>query len=90
MAACRGDRDDHCCYLFGVVCPFLEESADPAATGGRRWWCALRRRLGSWEAVRRHPDYLVHVAPVMLAMGAGDCADWPPPGVTCGTCGVKG
>jgi hypothetical protein len=51
---CLGrNLDDHCCYLKGKVCQFLEENTEP----GFRWSCGLRRELGSWDAVLADPRY---------------------------------
>lgn len=41
-----GVHGDHCCYIEGVACEFLEENI-----GGRRYSCRLRRVMGSWQAV---------------------------------------
>ena len=50
MTVCTGTgtkSGNHCCYLRGKVCVFLE--VDTVA--GRRFSCGLRRELGSWQAV---------------------------------------
>ena len=45
--------DDHCCYVNGAVCPFLEENSER----GQRWSCQLRRETGSWSAAVADPRY---------------------------------
>lgn len=50
----RGAADgNHCCYVAGQRCRFLEENTVP----GRRWVCGLRREFGSWDAVNASDDY---------------------------------
>ena len=44
---------DHCCYIAGHLCPFLEENTER----GQRWSCQLRRETGSWEAAIADPRY---------------------------------
>ena len=85
---CAGTAQDHCCFVAGDVCPHLEEHTVP----GRLWSCGLRRELGSWEAVHADPRYLADVKPHIEAspLGSMDCGDWPPPGVTCPSCGASG
>ncbi len=36
---------NHCCYIAGKPCPFLERSSEP----GQMWSCQLRRENGSWD-----------------------------------------
>ena len=45
--------DDHCCYVKGKPCPFLEENSEP----DHRWSCQLRRETGSWDAAIADPRY---------------------------------
>ncbi len=52
-AACNGNAADHCCYLDGVVCDYLEENTVP----GRRWACGLLVRFGSWQAMSASAEY---------------------------------
>ena len=81
---CTGNSNDHCCYLNGKVCNYLEEYSMP----GRRWACGLYRQYGSWVAVYNHPGYILTVKPALEAMGITvDCGDWPPSGQECATCG---
>lgn len=44
---------DHCCYIDGKPCPFLEENTEP----GQHWSCHLRRETGSWEKAIADPRY---------------------------------
>jgi hypothetical protein len=44
---------DHCCYVDGRPCKFLEENTER----GLRWSCQLRRETGSWEAAVTDPRY---------------------------------
>ncbi len=44
---------DHCCYIDGKPCPFLEHNAEP----GMKWSCQLRRETGSWAAAVADPRY---------------------------------
>lgn len=82
---CFGNGDDHCCYVAGKACPFLEENTVP----GRRWACGLRRELGDWDLVISDVRYKLNVAP---HFGAMNCRDWPDgKGVNsahCEQCGV--
>lgn len=72
---------DHCCYVEGRVCEFLEENSEP----GFRWSCGLRRELGSWDAVLADPRY----APIKAAFApyGYDCKTWPTK--PCKTCGAN-
>lgn len=38
---------DHCCYIAGRACPFLEENTEK----DYKWSCQLRRENDSWDAV---------------------------------------
>lgn len=67
---CLGNRNDHCCYVNGKACPFLEENT----VEGRRWACGLRRELGDWSLVIADPRYIEHVDPYF---GEMNCRDWP-------------
>jgi hypothetical protein len=84
VGLCSGLTVEHCCWVAGQVCRFLEVDTMP----DRHWVCGLHRRLGSWEAVHNDPDYLEHVKPAWEGTSITDCGDWPAPGTTCGTCGV--
>jgi len=77
---CNGNRDDHCCYVNGNACRFLEMDTVP----DRKWVCGLRRELGDWDLVIEDQRYLEHVAPVF---GEMNCRDWPDgEGVNHGVC----
>lgn len=52
-ATCHGNGSEHCCWVGGAVCEYLEEHTVP----GRRWACGLLRRGGSWAAMRTLPEY---------------------------------
>lgn len=76
---CHGNGVDHCCYLQGNVCPFLEENTIP----GRRWVCGLLRELGSWDAVHADPRYIETVDSVFAGIVdehgnrlIQSCGDW--------------
>ena len=43
----------HCCYVNGVVCPFLERGTE----AGQDLSCQLRRETGSWDAAIADPRY---------------------------------
>jgi hypothetical protein len=77
--ACTGNGSEHCCYVEGKVCTFLEEGTVP----GRRWACGLLRECGSWEAVHADARY----APIQAAwdkVGIESCGAWmPKPGQCC-------
>lgn len=71
--SCHGNNDDHCCYLGGEVCPFLEENT----VKGRRWACGLFRKAKSWDKVYRTRGYRTKVKPKLIALQIVDCGDWP-------------
>jgi len=84
MTVCDGNGKDHCCYIDGNVCRYMETDI-----GGRKYSCRLRRELGSWAAVHNHDGYKRHVKPVLDRDGVG-CGDWPPKGRRCAECGATG
>jgi len=88
---CMGRKaDGHCCWIGGLVCPFLGVD-EAAGDEGRYWFCTLRRELGSWNAVYADGRYLAFVQPALRASGIEqDCGDWPPAGTMCHTCGAHG
>lgn len=45
--------EDHCCYVNGAPCKFLEENTEP----NMRWSCGLRRETGSWAKAILDPRY---------------------------------
>jgi hypothetical protein len=80
---CTGNSKDHCCYVNGKPCRFLEENT----VEGRHWACGLRRELGDWDTVQADDRYKTHVEPHWI--DGLDCKTWPNPalGQTCSTCG---
>lgn len=81
---CAGNANDHCCYIAGKPCKYVEENT----VKGRRWACGLRRELGDWDLVLEDPRYKKDVAPVLAQWGY-NCRDWPDshPGMKCSDCG---
>lgn len=69
---CHGNGSDHCCYVGGRTCLFLEVGT----VEGRIWVCGLRRELGSWNAVHADPRYQAEVRPVWEQAGVADCGDF--------------
>lgn len=70
---CHGNGDNHCCYVAGAVCDYLEENSIP----GRRWTCGLLRELGSWDQVHADPRY----QPIQAEwdkVGIESCGAWGP------------
>jgi len=89
---CLGrNLDDHCCWLNGKQCQFLEENTQE----GYRWSCGLRRELGSWDAVLADKRYQETVDPefVKRAERLGtpkiNCRDYPSDPDRCGYCGAN-
>ena len=83
---CLGrNNDDHCCYVAGKVCEFLEENTEP----NFRWSCGLRRELGTWQKVTNDPRYLDGPGAHFSTKGMS-CGDWPDAskGQSCGGCGA--
>lgn len=84
-STCLGrNLDEHCCWIAGKVCEFLEENTEK----GFRWSCGLRRELGSWDAVITDPRYLDGPAKESTTPNM-NCRDWPSPsaGGPCKLCG---
>jgi hypothetical protein len=72
---CDGAGDangDHCCWLEGVECPFLERDT----IEGRHYACGLRRELGSWDRVHADARYLTVVRPIWDRCGVVDCGQF--------------
>lgn len=88
MPLCTGNTTDHCCYLNGTPCFYIEENT----VEGRRWACGLFRELGNWDAVHADERYVTKIQPVweITPLAGYKCGEWPNPGRTCGECGVKG
>ncbi len=83
---CLGrNLEEHCCWVDGKVCPFLEESTEPEF----RWSCGLRRETGSLDAVLVDSRYKREVQPKFRAKGM-NCRDWPKigHGGPCKLCGA--
>ena len=85
---CFGNRDDHCCWVAGKPCQYLEEDT----VEGRRWACGLMVELGDWEKVIASDRYKKNVAPIFEPLGM-NCRDWPDGDAansgTCVECGVN-
>ena len=69
--------DQHCCWINGKVCKYLEENTEP----GFRWTCGLRKELGSWGAVLADPRYLALDLPEGI-----NCRDYPDKNNPCKYC----
>ena len=86
---CLGrNLEDHCCYLKGKPCAFLEENTEDV-----RWSCGLRRELGSWDAVLKDPRYKKVLGPYFKYYEKrtgvkSSCAEWPE-GIGCSSCGAS-
>jgi hypothetical protein len=82
---CHGNVPEHCCWIEGEVCQFLEEDTVP----GRHWVCGLRRELGDWALVHADPRYQP-IHEVWARLGTSDCGDFrgaiQPDGSTVGQC----
>jgi hypothetical protein len=82
---CMATAEDHCCWIGGV-CDYFNPTPRADAEGH----CTLRYEAGSWTEVYadvRYSEVRVKLDKVEVEV---DCGDWPPSGVTCGTCGVTG
>lgn len=88
MSNCTGNGEDHCCWIDGMVCIYLEEYTVP----DRHWACGLLRKYGSWEAMYHSPEYkmIMAVAPASIGGRNYRCGDWPYFGQSCNVCGVTG
>jgi hypothetical protein len=82
---CLGNTEDHCCYLAGVPCKYLEENT----VEGRRWACGLRREYGNWDDAIASDRYQKDIEPHFGPKGV-NCKDWPEANKAyCGECGVQ-
>lgn len=70
--ACTGNHTDHCCYINGQVCRFLEKNTVP----GRVFACGLMRKLGNWDAVLDSREYQEHIEPHFGPKGI-NCREYP-------------
>lgn len=77
---CKDYGDDHCCWINGKVCSYLEEHT----VEGRRWACGLFRKLGSWEKVYETEEYKRDIKPLMDRIGC-QCGEYPGDGI-CAVC----
>ena len=85
--ACSGNHTEHCCWIAGEPCVFLEENT----VENRHWVCGLRRELGSWDTVHEDPRYIDLIRPTFEHLAPEyNCGDWPPPGFRCESCGEVG
>jgi len=79
---CKGrNLDEHCCWVAGKVCEFLEENTEE----GFRWSCGLRRELGSWDTVLTDPRY--QPLKIHFERNGYNCKTWS--SERCGLCGNK-
>lgn len=76
---CHGNGIDHCCYVNGAVCQYLETDTIP----GRHWVCGLRRSLGSWLLVHLDLGYIANIKSVWDLKEVTDCGDWRIEGQCC-------
>ena len=85
MAVCNGNNKDHCCWIAGKPCAYLEEKT----VKGRRWVCGLRRKYRSWDKAIASEEYQTVIEPHFGPQGV-NCKDWPDltKGQFCGECGV--
>ena len=82
---CQGNLNDHCCWINGKVCPFLEENT----VQERRWACGLYRELGSWNSVHSDSRYLEHIRPMFEKWRPDrNCGEWLYENEMCNTCGI--
>ena len=82
---CAGNSEDHCCYLDGKPCKYIEKDT----VEGRKWACGLRRELGDWDLVLVSEEYKKDVEPHFEPQGI-NCRDWPEANAAyCGECGVQ-
>lgn len=88
MSKC-GKTEEHCCWLFGEVCQYLERNPEGSEY---IWSCGLRKMANSWDEVYEMDQYKMNVKPKIEQMGYPDigCGDWPPAGKKCNDCGEVG
>jgi hypothetical protein len=82
---CRDTGAEHCCWIDGKVCTYLEEHT----VADRRWVCGLFRIHGAWSRVYQTAGYIRDVKPTMDRLGVG-CGEWPAENVTCAACDLTG
>lgn len=76
---CHGNGEEHCCWVDGEVCRYLEVDTVP----GRHWVCGVRRRYDTWEEAHQDPGYIENVHSVWERTGTADCGDWKIEGQCC-------
>lgn len=82
MSTCHGNGADHCCYVNGAPCQYLQENT----VAGRRWACGLYAELGDWNAVIADERYQTNLRPVWevveqvngLPSNSFNCHPWGP------------
>lgn len=75
-----GPDGDHCCWVNGAVCDYLDIGVHPT----RRFSCRLRTELGSWVKVHADPRYQPIQAAWDQTQTVASCGDWQPdPGICC-------
>jgi len=72
LGTLAGAGSDHCCYVNGQTCPFLQVDGP----SGRRFACGLYVELGDWDAVHADPRYVASVKPHWDAAGVVGCGPW--------------
>ena len=89
---CLGrNLDEHCCWVNGKVCKFLEENTEK----GFRWTCGLLRQLGNWDAVLSDERYKESVEPYYweraerIGVPVSSCRDYPSGKESCTHCGAN-
>lgn len=76
---CHGNGAEHCCWVDGKECGYLEVDTVP----GRRWVCGLRRIHDNWDEVHADPGYVKNVQSAWERTGTADCGDWKVEGQCC-------
>ena len=81
----HGNTLDHCCWLAGKPCTYLETDT----VLGRKWACGLRRKYGDWDKALESKEYQNTIEPHFGPQGV-NCRDWPDlaKGQSCGDCGL--
>lgn len=82
MSTCHGNGTNHCCYVNGQPCQYLQENT----VEGRRWACGLYVELQNWDAVIADERYQTNLRPAWqiveqangLAPNSFNCHPWGP------------
>lgn len=79
---CTGNGAQHCCWVSGVVCPFL---ADRGTDAPRRWVCTIREEYNSWDEAVNDPRYRL-IGTYWQSIGApfNYCQTYKPTSTCCG------